>query len=104
MDVFVTILISLAVIAVTGTLFVGWIGVVVVRGAFRLFTPKKVLPLAQSLRARLTRSPGMVRCGRENCLNFNPPAARFCRCCGAQLAAKSVRRPVRELQRIRMPA
>jgi len=29
--------------------------------------------------------PGQQRCARDNCRNINPPAARFCKCCGAAL-------------------
>jgi len=104
MHVALTILVSLAVIVVTAMLFIGWLGVVVVRGLFKLIAPKR-LPIPRVIRARLNQSAGMVvRCSRESCQNFNPPYARFCRCCGAQVQAAAIRRPMDERRRVRVTA
>lgn len=80
------IFISLAVIAVTAVLFVGWVIYRIISAiAQSVYPARKGRRLVTAIRQRIHRRPGMKSCSRENCQNLNPPEARFCKCCGAAL-------------------
>ncbi len=80
-----SILIAIAVIFVTAMLFIGWTVFTIIRAVIRLIAPACPPKLTKAVSERFTTGPAKVRCSRETCRNFNPPAARFCRCCGAKL-------------------
>jgi len=100
MSVVAGIFIAIVVIFVTAFLFIGWIGVTIIRAIVGLAKPAVPPRLARVMKERFTSRPGQMRCSRETCRNFNPPAARFCRCCGAVLEAQpakwQIRRPIQK--------
>lgn len=76
----VTILIFVAVIAITAVVFGGWVIVTVLRTIGRVvFGPP-------AHRDQLTggATSGLI-CPRHKCRAKNPPEARFCRRCGAPM-------------------
>jgi hypothetical protein len=104
MSVIGAIFITFAVIFVTAALFVGWVFFKIVQGMVRLASPNKSPRLVQAIRNRINPPAGMVRCSREICQNFNPPTARFCKCCGASLIAAQVKHDRSRPIRVRMTA
>lgn len=94
MSVIGIIFLSVAVVFVTAMLFVGWVTFKVISAVVRTVSAAAPTPrLVSAIRSRINPSPGMQRCAQKNCQNFNPPTARFCKCCGASLqSAAGVRR------------
>ncbi len=92
MQTFGIILISLAVIAVTVMLFIGWVIYKVISMIAQSVSAGRQPPrLVTAIRQRIRPVPGQQCCARENCQNLNPPAARFCKCCGAALQSAETR-------------
>jgi hypothetical protein len=97
-ETILTILIFIAVIAVTVVLFGGWLVVVIVRAvAGLLLWPFRRASNPPAPPAMLTvEATDTARCGSERCRAENPAAASFCRRCGAPMrAAQQV--PVRRV-------
>ncbi len=104
MHLIAIILLSIAVIGVTVFLFVGWVVVSLVRGTARVLFPDRPRRIAEAVRARFNPVPERVQCSRANCRNFNPPTARFCRCCGVNLLAATATQSGNEPVQRRMTA
>lgn len=78
-DPFTGILIFVAITAVTGVVFGGWLLFTAGRGVLRLMGYDPSQPGAARPDA------GAVRCPRDRCGAMNPSTARFCRRCGQPL-------------------
>ena len=82
-DLFITVLIFIAVIAITALIFGGWLVVITVAAIGKLL----LLPL-RGTRQQLplqARTETESRCENGRCRADNPGAASFCRRCGAPL-------------------
>jgi hypothetical protein len=83
-DPIVTILIFIAVIAITAVLFGGWLIVAVISLLGRMLM-KPFRPNANStltLPSEATSAATTIRCPNERCRAENPAGASFCRRCG----------------------
>ena len=86
-DPIITILIFIAVIAITAVLFGGWLIVAVIRLISRML----MAPFRANAEPQLTRIlPGdaaatatTIRCANDRCRAENPAVASFCRRCGS---------------------
>lgn len=85
-ETIITILIFLAVMAVTAILFGGWLVVMIIRGIGKfLWRPtRQPLPAA---RKPLSGDVTLQRCTNERCRAENAAAAAFCRRCGTPMRA-----------------
>jgi hypothetical protein len=101
-DPIITILIFIAVIAITALLFGGWLIVM----TFTAITRLLLLPFRAGRRGQMpATSTAMLdgevaspRCPNERCRAENPPVAAFCRRCGSPLRAAAVQQvPVRRV-------
>ncbi|MGB7161511.1 MAG: hypothetical protein WBD40_25855, partial [Tepidisphaeraceae bacterium] len=82
MEWIVTILIFIAVIAVTALLFGGWLIVTIVRLIGRLLlAPLLAKPEAPPM--LMSDAVTTARCANDRCRAENPAVASFCRRCGA---------------------
>jgi ribosomal protein L40E len=88
MEIFVGILIFIAVMVLAAILFAGWIFVVMVRfmvnavgGIGRWF----FAPSSAPARVVQGRKVKLVRCRNQGCGAGNPSVARFCRRCGTPM-------------------
>ena len=93
-ETIVTILIFVAVIAITAVLFGGWLVLTIVRALGRAILPPKreveALPMLE------TSAATTARCPNDRCRAENPVVASFCRRCGT--AMRSVQQvPVRRV-------
>jgi|SRR5687767_1930516 hypothetical protein len=83
-DPIVTILIFIAVIAITAVLFGGWLIVAVISLLGRML----MKPFRPNANSTLTLAPDAtsgattIRCPNERCRADNPAGASFCRRCG----------------------
>ena len=75
--------IFIAVIAITGIIFGGWVIFTVARGLFHGFA--WLLDIQRPRREMQASSSEAVRCANARCHQTNPTAARFCRRCGTPL-------------------
>src|SRR4051794_3163548 len=84
-EAIVTILIFVAVIAITALLFGGWLVITIVRALGRLVFPSATerdeLPIMNG-----TASTA-ARCLNDRCRAENPAVASYCRRCGAPMRA-----------------
>jgi hypothetical protein len=89
MEIFIAILIFIAVVIVAALVFGGWLIVATVRligralggiGGTQSYPGTRMPPL-----------PNLVRCEHAGCLAENPRRARFCRRCGRALGACAIR-------------
>lgn len=101
MDPIVTILIFVAVIGIAAVLFTGWVFVAVIKLIMRAI-PRRIH--SPTLPARPTPAAGDIRCPRDNCRNYNPSPAKFCRRCGINLVAEQIKTPSRSRRRIALQA
>jgi hypothetical protein len=93
-ETIVTILIFVAVIAITAVLFGGWLVLTIVRALGRAILPPR--REVDELPMLATTAATTARCPNERCRAENPPAASFCRRCGT--AMRSVQQvPVRRV-------
>ena len=82
LEVVVTILIFIAVIAITAVLFGGWLIVAVISLIGRLLM-KPFRPGANSMLTLPSEATSStIRCPNERCRAENPAGASFCRRCG----------------------
>lgn len=93
-ETIVTILIFVAVIAITAVLFGGWLVLTIVRALARaIFSSRRK---GWDLTMLETTAPTTARCPNDRCRAENPAAASFCRRCGT--AMRSVQQvPVRRV-------
>lgn len=103
MEVFVTILIFIAAMAVAFLLFIGWVVVTIIKAVKRAFT-RPSIAARQSIPTRDYSPAGTIRCPRENCRHWNPIPAQFCRRCGMNLVAEQMKLPERGRRRLMVRA
>jgi len=84
-ETIVTILIFVAVIAITAVLFGGWLVLTIVRALGRAILPPK--REAEELPMLQTTSAITACCRNDRCRAENPAAASFCRRCGTSMRA-----------------
>lgn len=82
MSALVTILVFIAVIAITAVIFGGWIIFSIVRGIFGAVAWLLDAPRPQQA---IAHSSEGIRCANQRCHATNPAGARFCRRCGTVL-------------------
>jgi hypothetical protein len=87
MEIFIAILIFIAVVIVGALVFGGWLIVAAVRLIGRALGGGAPAYPAH----RMPMLPNLVRCGHAGCLAENPRRARFCRRCGRVLGARDAR-------------
>ena len=88
MEVFVALLIFIAIILIAALVFGGWMIVAVVRLIGRAIGGAGANEYAAR---RPPALPNLARCDNAGCLMENPRRARFCRRCGRELGAERVR-------------
>jgi hypothetical protein len=93
-ETIITILIFVAVIAITALLFGGWVVVMILRGLSRLVTGALQAPEEPAM--LIDASADTARCANERCRAANPAVASFCRRCGSPMRAVQ-RVPVRRV-------
>jgi ribosomal protein L40E len=82
-EIMFTIMLFVAVTAITAVLFGGWVIFVIIRGIARVLGTALGLPQAPG--AMQMRPIAMRTCTNMRCLATNPLDARFCRRCGQHL-------------------
>ena len=94
-ELVITILVFIAVIAVTALLFGGWLVVMLCTALGRLMLRPfcRRADASMLIDADATAAP---RCPNERCRAENAPAAAYCRRCGSQMRAVQ-RVPVRRV-------
>ena len=96
-EVVVTILIFIAVIAIAAVLFGGWLIVATCRMVMRMLSaPFRRAPDHTAMIEGPTLPSGATRCSNDRCRVENPAVASFCRRCGSPLRAVE-RVPVRRV-------
>jgi len=84
------IFLFVGVIAITALLFGVWLIVSIIRLIGKGIAALFVAPPPPKWRAISQHPASGIRCAAERCLATNPPAARFCRRCGAALPIQRV--------------
>jgi hypothetical protein len=84
-ELIVTILIFVAVIAVTAILFGGWLVIMVVTAMGRLLLAPFRRPAETPM--LIDGVALLPRCTNDRCRAENPPVASFCRRCGTPMRA-----------------